>query len=623
MNPPKRLGSRFSAATRQSMLEQEYDSHLASGDAGYNSTVTRRDTAVSDADRQTLNRLTTSPAEFRTYYQNGDDAKSAGEVYRCTEEGCADWAYNYQVARYSGNTPTTNAKAFAEAQQRIKRLTGMSGNAWQGIGNIVHAGGELLYNRFDPSGKEVGDRQPKMQPGDMVGLYDPIWSESGDHAEEIKRQGKMGAKNSHIGVVARVDPDGKVWVKHNFGTSVRMDALVPNKEGFLEFENNQLGKNYSVSSAARPRTVAATPVEAARRIRQQTRAASVNSNQLVAAGQYTDNPMVGNAVQVLNERKQELISKLGISEQDFEDYARVAVGVLGQESGYDQGNGVRDNRLFRFGKQAVKAATSVVTGDEPSRGPAQIKYLPRTAADFDISEDDLSELNLNVPNTVRQKKSALAAFLLAAEHGQTLKDNPDRLKSPDINYQIAKMHQTPNAHRSVRRAHNLATFEDAYAGNVLQYGIDAVQVVDPQNHPVPSTFGETYLADRAKRQPPRSTFDPRTLTTMSASTTAVRPYVPRFGMGGRLPKKKGGDCGCGRSHAFGGWLKETARTVGDLGHDYGLGVADTAMGLAGMTDVIDSGDYRTGAGRLTDKVMGVTSPIAGMVGATALGVPRP
>ncbi len=68
---------------------------------------------------------------------------------------------------------------------------------------------------------------------------------------------------------------------------------------------------------------------------------------------------------------------------------------------------------------------------------------------------------------------------------------------------------------------------------------------------------------------------------------------------------------------LGGLLKK----VGNLGHDYGLGVADFATSAVGMSDVIGKDQYRTGAGRFVDGYSKVAAPIALQVGGSALGVP--
>ncbi len=76
-----------------------------------------------------------------------------------------------------------------------------------------------------------------------------------------------------------------------------------------------------------------------------------------------------------------------------------------------------------------------------------------------------------------------------------------------------------------------------------------------------------------------------------------------------------------RKLSFGGWLKETGQTIGLNIRDAGVGTADMALGLTGATDVIGDGAYKTKSGRTWNKISDVAAPIAGMVGATALGVP--
>lgn len=85
-----------------------------------------------------------------------------------------------------------------------------------------------------------------------------------------------------------------------------------------------------------------------------------------------------------------------------------------------------------------------------------------------------------------------------------------------------------------------------------------------------------------------------------------RRNINQYGLGSFL--KKAGNA-----------IGEATKGVGNVLHDVGLGVVDTALGTVGMGSVIDAGSYKTKAGgNISDFASEVVAPIGGQIAANAI-----
>lgn len=135
--------------------------------------------------------------------------------------------------------------------------TGVYGNAWNMLKNIVRSGGQMLFNiyeaqdfknlRSDVALKKATQKYISNNPlnysmlnvGDVVGIYVPS---SGHHYEVLA---KGDTYNTHVGVVVGKDANGQPIIEHTVGGNVYQDPI-----------NNIRGSKYgkaAVTVAARPR----------------------------------------------------------------------------------------------------------------------------------------------------------------------------------------------------------------------------------------------------------------------------------------------------------------------------------------------------------------------------------
>lgn len=150
-----------------------------------------------------------------------------GKVRQCDESGCAE----YTIAQLERNEAPFSGRAFnprpelsehqptvpmavASAVSPFRERTGISGDAWNIYGNIIDYGGKNIYNRFPESAHHTNKsfKSDELQVGDVIGLWNR------DLSPELEAEGlprKYGVKNTHVGFVSHIEPDGSRLVEHN------------------------------------------------------------------------------------------------------------------------------------------------------------------------------------------------------------------------------------------------------------------------------------------------------------------------------------------------------------------------------------------------------------------------
>jgi hypothetical protein len=165
---------------------------------------------------------------------------NSGASYNCGKDNCALYAHD-RAGELIGLTGRDYVRWVGDGKYSI----GVSGNAWQNLGNIEEFGGQTIYRK--DKNQELDSSQVRI--GDIVGLG------SGRVTRNSRRYNtsginapKAGATNSHTGIVEYIDKDGNIYVRHNIKGNTSVQKIVPSSKG----HTLEGSSTWDIFSVARP-----------------------------------------------------------------------------------------------------------------------------------------------------------------------------------------------------------------------------------------------------------------------------------------------------------------------------------------------------------------------------------
>jgi hypothetical protein len=143
-----------------------------------------------------------------------------------------------------------------------------------------------------------------------------------------------------------------------------------------------------------------------------------------------DNPMTQQFIKALEDEKKKLMSIYKLSNEDYNELALVAFGILGNESNF----GKSPRLYFKENNQNFVILAKILNGEEPSvarntsRGPTQIKFLPEEILSKHYPE-------ISKPNLMNPRHAAIGTMAFLAEAVRQIyhisrqnKQDPDKLR---------------------------------------------------------------------------------------------------------------------------------------------------------------------------------------------------
>jgi len=345
-----------------------------------------------------------------------------GKVRQCDESGCAE----YTIAQLERNEAPFSGRAFnprpelsehqptvpmavASAVSPFRERTGISGDAWNIYGNIIDYGGKNIYNRFPESAHHTNKsfKSDELQVGDVIGLWNR------DLSPELEAEGlprKYGVKNTHVGFVSHIEPDGSRLVEHNVYGNVYRHKISPTGE--------LLNTNWEVATAARPSDYSPQRTSDIGKV-------PVNGVSQTDLSYEGDSPIAADLISSLVSEKYATMDKENISEDEFNMLARVLRGILHSESEDAENKRYKmkqqvPGRLLSGIRSAQEEAARIKPSINPtmslgriinrflfpthttSVGPYQQKYYTKNSVDRFGSVDKLRKAVSEDPNAAHQ-----------------------------------------------------------------------------------------------------------------------------------------------------------------------------------------------------------------------------
>ena len=365
--------------------------------------------------------------------------KGVGELGQCKEGQCSEYAQNeiFRNLKPNVDRATWNQK------------TGITGDAWRIGSNIVKAGGKAVSTKA-------------VREGDFVTMY------TGGISPSLPDARKYGTDATHVGVVDKVNPDGSYYILHNVHSKnyvsgeytghERRDLIKPNGE--------MPSQGFTARGAYRPAYDKVDTTGKNVKVREDV-GLKFNEERNKDLNQI-DKSIFGEDVKgkieeflaPLNDiaNKRVLAQKHNLSETEYQSLAKVALGVIGQESSFD-------TSAKRIPKQVAANFLSKIgyRDAETSAGASQLKYKTN------YGNSDLTELGINSRNFVQAKNTPLVTLDVLAKHYRTL-----------LNTGIGKEKALYKAVEKYNRGHNTKyseTQDSDYVNKVLGFS-DMFDVTD-------------------------------------------------------------------------------------------------------------------------------------------------
>lgn len=365
--------------------------------------------------------------------------KGIGELGQCKEGQCSEYAQNeiFRNLKPNVDRDTWNQK------------TGITGDAWRIGSNIIKAGGKAVSTKA-------------VREGDFVTMY------TGGISPSLPDARRYGTDATHVGVVDKVNPDGSYYILHNVHSKnyisgeytghERRDLIKPNGE--------MPSQGFTARGAYRPAYDKVDTTGKNVKVREDV-AIKFNEKRNKDLSQI-DRSIFGEDVKgkiegflaPLNDiaNKRVLAQKHNLSETEYQSLAKVALGVIGQESSFD-------TSAKRIPKQVAANFLSKIgyRDAETSAGASQLKYKTN------YGNSDLTELGINNRNFVETKNTPLVTLDVLAKHYRTL-----------LNTGISKEKALYKAVEKYNRGHNTKYSEEQesdYVNKVLGFS-DMFDVTD-------------------------------------------------------------------------------------------------------------------------------------------------
>lgn len=311
-----------------------------------------------------------------------------GELGKCREGQCSEYAQNELFRNMKPNV----------SRALWNEKTGLTGDAWRIGKNVVKAGG-----------KEINSKE--VRPGDIITMY------TGGDSPSLPDAMKYGTDATHVGVVDKVNPDGSYYILHN------LHQYNPLVEGNWEgHERRDLVKDghlpslgrFAIRKSYRPDyskvDITGKSAKVRNDIQLRVDPSKIEELQQADRSKVLKEDMVNvvkNYTKPLNDinNKRVLAQKHGLTETEYQSVAKAALGILGQESGYD-------TSAYRPVKQAAATALDFIglKDTEASKGASQIKY------NTNYGNTDITELGINKSNFTETKNIPLVTFDLIAKN---------------------------------------------------------------------------------------------------------------------------------------------------------------------------------------------------------------
>lgn len=273
------------------------------------------------------------------------------------------------IKKYKYRGPTYFKECYGEGCAKIAgktaaNLTGISyeqavpQDAWYKRDAIIKAGGKEVYNHRDSLPPQDISRRTRL--GDQVTFNRP----GGRHNSASKGDTSLENEGTaHAGTIVGYDDRGVAMVRHGHSGGVS----VVNPIDSVRFNKN--GTQYTPSSILRVKDLLDGPKTVNEKY--------VRTLDKSIPLQFTaDAQMVGDKekfVNAYNQNSNDFQLESGLSAEDVNAIGRIAYGVLGNESNFNQEVG---RNLFRKPKQLVAQVLHAVglKDTAPSLGPTQLKY---------------------------------------------------------------------------------------------------------------------------------------------------------------------------------------------------------------------------------------------------------
>lgn len=371
--------------------------------------------------------------------------KGEGFLGYCTEEQCSEFVQNENFRNLKPNIP----------RQKFNELTGLSGDAWTIGKNIEKAGGQKVPTN-------------KVKEGDVITLF------TGGSSPYLNQAKKSGTDATHTAIVDQVNLDGSYYVLHNVHEIDKVQTALKGSPQWRGREYRNLVKNgqivgdsnagFVVRDAYRPNYKEVKDFEKKVKVRddvgltiKQDKLKNLEKSNKSYIG-VDINTNVNTYITSLNniDTKKTIAVKHGLSESDYQSISKIALGILGQETGF----GTSDKAdVKRIGAEVRE----FFGGTEASRGDAQIKY------ETNYGKGDLNELGINKDNfTDKDKISLVVADIIATHYKYFIKKGEAREKA------LYKAVEKYNRGRSTKNSEN---YDSDYVNKVLNYA-DYFDVVD-------------------------------------------------------------------------------------------------------------------------------------------------
>lgn len=377
--------------------------------------------------------------------------KGEGFLGYCTEQQCSEFVQNENFKNLKPNIP----------RQKFNELTGLSGDAWTIGKNIEKAGGQKVPTN-------------KVKEGDIITIF------TGGSSPYLSQAKKAGTDATHTAIIDQVNPDGSYYILHNVHELDKVQSTLKGSPQWRGREYRNLVKNgqivgdtnagFIVRDAYRPNYKEVKNFEKKVKVRDDV-GLTIKQDKLKKLETYNKsytgvdiNSNVNAYLQSLNntETKKVIAVKHGLSESDYQSISKVALGILGQETGF----GTSD---YANVKRVGAEVREFFGGTEASRGDAQVKY------ETNYGKGDLNELGINKDNfTDRDKISLVVADIIATHYKYFIKKGEPKEKA------LYKAVEKYNKGRSTKNSEN---YDSDYVNKVLNYA-DYFDVVDKK--------GESY-----------------------------------------------------------------------------------------------------------------------------------